>query len=275
MLLGGMTILSALVSAGICIGKQAGLQSLWLAPVCFLGSFLGCVLIAFLFLFVACGAVNQKKEQEHDSRFYRGILRVYISSLVTVVRVRLHVKGMEQIPQDGRFMLVCNHLSETDPVILLHLFRNFRLTFITKQENTGRFLIGPMMHKIMCQPINRENDREALKTIINCIRLIKEDEVSMGVFPEGYIKGDGLLHHFRSGVFKIAQKTNVPIVVCTLKNSESVFSNIRKLKPTDVDVHLVKTVLPEEYAGKNTVEIADMVYGLMAEDLGPELVAEE
>ena len=39
----------------------------------------------------------------------------------------------------------------------------------------------------MGQMLNRENDREALKTIVTCIRLLKDDEVSIGVFPEGGI----------------------------------------------------------------------------------------
>ena len=275
MLLGGIAVASGLVSAVVCIAAQAGLHSLWLAPVCFLGSALGFVILAFLFLWIACLLVDQRKPQEHDSRFYRTVMNLYISAIVKALRVHIHTKGSHRIPKQGRFVVVCNHLSETDPVILLHVMKGHQLAFITKRENTSKFLIGALMHKIMCQPINRENDREALKTIINSIRLIKEDEVSMGVFPEGYIKGDGLLHHFRSGVFKIAQKTKVPIVVCTVRNSPQIFKNIPKLKATEVYLNVVRTIQPEEYAEMNTVEIAQMVYELMAKDLGPELVAAE
>ena len=100
------------------------------------------------------------------------------------------------------------------------------------------------------------------------------DSVSM-IVSKGYIKGDGLLHHFRSGVFKIAQKANVPIVVCTMRNTAQVLTNAVKLKPTDIDLHLVKTIYPEEYAGMTTVELGNMVYQLMAEDLGPDRVSQE
>ena len=137
------------------------------------------------------------------------------------------------------------------------------------------FLVGKLMHKIMCQLINRENDREALKTIINCIRLIQEDVVSIAVFPEGYTSLDGLLHPFRSGVFKIAQKVNVPIVVCTLKNTSKVKINMPKLKPTDIHLHLVGVVQPGELEGLTTVDIANRVHAMMAEDLGPDLVLQE
>lgn len=275
MLFGGMTVLSILAAVGICIGSDAGLNSLWLAPVSFLGSFLSLFLIAFLFLLIACAFVDQGKEQKHDSRFYRTLTDLYVELALTVGQVRVHAKGLEQTPKEGRFLLVCNHLNEADPAILLKYFRKSQLAFIGKQETRNMFLVGPLMHKILCQPVNRGNDREALKTIINCIRLIKEDEVSVAVFPEGYIKPDRKLHHFRSGVFKIATKTGVPIVVCTLTNTQYIFKNFYRLKPTDIDLHLVKTIQPEEYAGMSTVELADTVYHMMAEDLGPERVSQE
>jgi len=172
-------------------------------------------------------------------------------------------------------LLVCNHLSLLDPVILLAYFRKSQLAFISKQENNSMFLVGKLMHKILCQLINRENDREALKTIIACIRLIQEDAVSVGVFPEGYIHGDELLHPFRSGVFKIAQKANVPIVVCTLQNTQKVKKNMPQLKPTDVHLHLVGVLQPEEFEGLTTVDIANRVHAMMVEDLGPDLVLPE
>ena len=275
MLLGIMVILSIMAAVGGCLGSGMGLHWLWLAPVSFVGSFLSLAILAFLVLWISSLLVDQNKEQKHDSRFYRGLVNLYIPLLKTVVGVRVHTTGLEQTPQSGRFLLVCNHLHEADPVLLLKYFRKSQLAFIGKQETKDMFIVGPVMHKIMCQMVNRENDREALKTILKCIQLIKEDEVSIGVFPEGYIKPDRKLHHFRSGVFKIATKTNVPIVVCTLTNTNHIIRNFLKLKPTDVELHLIKTVQPEEYAGMTTVEIADMIYKIMAEDLGPERVSQE
>ena len=107
-----------------------------------------------------------------------------------------------------------------------------------------------------------------MKTIVKCIQLIREDEVSIGVFPEGYTSKDGKLHPFRPGVFKIAQKTEVPIVICTIQNTRQIFPNLRKLKHTDVELHLVDVLQPEELKGKTTVEISNLVYEKMIADLG-------
>ena len=272
MLIGGILLLSALFAALMSIGAQ-GLSWLWIAPVSFLGGVVALAVLAFAFLWLMCQIVDQSKEQQHDSKFYRRMMKLYIAAIKTVVRLRIHTEGLEKTPKDGRFLLVCNHTSLADPVILLHCFADSQLAFISKRENADMFLVGKAMHKILCQTINRENDREALKTILKCIQIIKEDEASIAVFPEGYIHPDKKLHHFRSGVFKIAQKTQVPIVVCTLKNSPQVIPNIPKLKATDVELHLLDVIQPEQYAGMTTVALGNWVYQMMAEDLGPELVA--
>jgi 1-acyl-sn-glycerol-3-phosphate acyltransferase len=136
------------------------------------------------------------------------------------------------------------------------------------------FVIGPMMHKTLTQLIDRENDREALKTILRCIQILKEDKASVAVFPEGGIIEDYKLHHFRPGVFKIAQKAKVPIVVCTLKNTDHVMENVVHYRRSDVQLNLVTVIQPEEFAGITTVELAQRVHKIMADDLGPELVAE-
>ena len=271
MLLKGIALFSLLLSILIC--AVSGISWFWMLLMFVLLYLLG-IGIAFGFLWICCACVDMEKEQEEDSKFYRSIMYVYIEALISLVLIRLHTKGLEKTPREGRFLLVCNHLFVADPGIILHCFRKSQLAFITKKENLKLPFIAPIMHRILCQPIDRENDRSALKTILKCISLIKEDKVSIGVFPEGYTSKDGKLHPFRSGVFKIAQKTGVPIVVCTLQNTRMIFKNLAKLKKTDVEFHLVDVIMPEEYKGMSTVEISDCVYERMIQDLGETFRAE-
>ncbi len=274
MLIGVFSLLSALAAGGVCAAVDgfAGLGWLWILPAVFVGSFLLLAALWFLMMLLMAKAVDMEKPQNEDSRFYRWVITQLIDALVPLLRIHIHTQGLEQIPKDGRFLLVCNHLHDTDPVVLLWAFRNSGLAFISKREVDGMFLVGPFLHKILGQPINRENDREALKTILNCIRLIKEDKASVGVFPEGYVSKDHLLHPFRGGVFKIAQKAKVPVVVCTLRNTHHIYNNMPKWKPTHVHLHLVGVLPPQELEGVTAVEVAHRVHDMMAQDLGPELV---
>ena len=273
MLLGLLTVLSAVSAGLIFIGPGGG--SVWSLLLGFCGSFLLCLVVAFAFFFVMAQLVDVHKPQKQDSPFYRKMIHLYIDSILIVARVKLRVTGAEKMPKDGRILLVANHRDNLDPAFLLTAFREKQLAFISKREVQSFFLVGKVMHKIQCQPINRENDREALKTILNCIQIIKEDKASIAVFPEGYIYPDRKLHRFRHGVFKIATKTSVPIAVCTLRGTTQVLSSFKRLKPSQVEIRLLDVIYPEDYAQMTTVELGDKIYELMAADLGPELVSGE
>ena len=276
MLLLCIAVISLAAGAAVCFGcgAFATLAWLWMLPVSFLGVALGLLAVCFAILMVMCKLVDQNVPQEDDNKFYRIVADLIVESAFIVLRIHVKKTGLEKVPTDGRFMLICNHVNNSDPIILLNCLRKSQLAFISKRENSTMFVIGPMMHKLQCQLINRENDREALKTILRCIQILKEDKASVAVFPEGGIDDDLLLHHFRPGVFKIAQKANVPIVVCTLKNTKVVVKNLMKWKRSDVEMKVLEVIPAEELKGITTVDIADRCYNLMAADLGPDFIAE-
>lgn len=272
-------VLFALVSAAI-LGLPMGIFEnatwLWAYPLLSLGITLLELLVAFAYLMYLCKKSDVEQENETDDPHYRKVIEAYIDAVLPVLRISIHKKGMNKLPQEGRFLLVCNHCSNIDPILLLREFAGHQVAFIAKKEVKHMFVVGPMMHKIHGQFIDRENDREALKTILRCIKLLKEDQVSVGVFPEGRISiPDRKLHRFRPGVFKIAQKAGVPIVVCTMKNTKDVLPNMAKYRHSDVDLHLVEVIPAEELVGVTTTQIAERVYQMMAADLGPDHVAEE
>ncbi len=272
MLIKGLAAAALVLAVGICAAVPL---PLWWIPALFLGLDLALMLLAFGFLCLVCALVDLNKPQEHDSKFYRAVMNVYIKALMDLVLVRVHTRGLEKTPQQGRFLLVCNHLFIADPGILLHFFKQSQLSFITKQENVSLFVVGKMMHKILCQNLDRDNDRQALKVILKCVQLLRDDEVSVAVFPEGYTSKDGKLHHFRNGVFKIAQKAQVPIVVCTIQNTRQIFPNLRRLRHTDVELHLLDVIPAQELKGQTTAQIGSRVYEMMLADLGEQWRPEE
>ena len=277
MLMNSIRIVSVLSALLICFltGNFQSLHCLWVLPVSWFGVELLLVALAFLFLNIVCKIVDISKPQEHDSPFYRRVLNISAKTAMQLLRTRIHTEGLEKIPTDGRFLLVCNHLDIMDPVLLLWAFPKSQLAFISKKENSDMYLVGKLMHKTLSQLIDRDNDRAALRTILTCIRLIKEDQCSICVFPEGYTSLDGKLHHFRGGSFKIATKANVPIVVCTLQNTQRILRSAAHLHSVHVHLHLLDVITPEQYAGKTAVQISEEVHAMMLEDLGPDFILEE
>jgi 1-acyl-sn-glycerol-3-phosphate acyltransferase len=270
MLLLIITVLALLGAVGAFFG--GGILSGILA---FIGGWIGWLILAALVLLIAVALVDKDKEEENDSKFYRTLTHLWIEFVIAVGRVKVICKGAEKLPKDGRFLLVCNHQADIDPALLMHCFPKSQLAFIGKKETKDMPIIGSMMHKLLCQYVNRENDREALKTILRCIQIVKDDKVSVGVFPEGYVSLDGKLRHFRGGVFKIAQKANVPVVVCTLRDSKKAMDRLLKLKSSQTEVHLVEVISAEEAKSMSTVELGEKIYESMIADLGEEYRTDE
>ena len=271
MLLAVMLVLSCLGAFGICAlaGGFSSLAWLWILPVSFLAGFLICFLLAFLYLYLLCSRVDTSIPQEHDDPFFRKITTLYITSIIPFLRMKVHTCGLEKVPQNGRFLLVCNHLSIFDPVVLYGYFSGSQLAFVSKKENSDMLIIGKLMHRLMAQLINRENDREALKTILKCIQLLKDDEVSIALFPEGYTSKDHHLHHFRSGSLKIATKAKVPIVVCTIQGTDRIPSNIKHLRSSPIELHLLDVLDADQLQGCTATDIGERIYRMMAADLDP------
>ena len=259
--------------AAVAVGLAAA--SVWAGIGVFFGAFLLQALAAFLYLLYLCSRVDQSVPQEEDDPHYRAVTNLILESVLPILQIHIHKNGMEKVPQSGRFLLVCNHCNDSDPIILMRVFAKYQMAFVSKKENSTMFVIGPMMHKLQCQLLNRENDREALKTILKCIQILKEDKASVAVFPEGGILSeDGKLHHFKPGVFKIAQRAGVPVVVCTLKNTKDVVHNLLRLKPSHVVLDVLDVISVDTVKSMKTVEIAEMAHGIMAKNLGPELISD-
>lgn len=81
MLLTCLAILSAAVAVLIC--ALAGISFWWL-PLLLLGCFLGCVAVAFGFLWLMCAIVDTGKPQEKYNKFYQKLAKVYIKALLLV-----------------------------------------------------------------------------------------------------------------------------------------------------------------------------------------------
>ena len=277
MLLRGFGVISLAVGTVLCLllGSFESWAWFWQLPLFALGTLVLLLLGAFLYLLLLSSRVDLDKEQEEDDPHYRKVLELYLESALPVLRVHIRSTGLDKVPSDRRFLLVCNHCNNIDPILIMDQLAGHQLAFIAKKEVRDMFLVGKVMHALLCQLIDRENDREALKTILKCIKLLKEDKASVGVFPEGYIKPDRKLHHFRAGVFKIAQKARVPIVVCTLKGTANAIDNLLHYRPSDIRFSVLRVLEPESFADKKTVEIAQEIYHMMAQDLGPENVSQD
>ena len=212
------------------------------------------------FVFILSLFVNTKKEYEKDSKIYRMFLNVYTWLMMRGLWIKVRVKGEERIPNDTRFLLVGNHRSNFDPILTWYALKQYNVAFISKEDNFKIPIFGRIIRRCCFMSIDRENPNNAIKTINRASELLKSDEVSVGVYPEGTRnKSDGLLP-FHNGVFKIAQKADVPIVVLKVEGTENIHKRV-PWKPSHITLNVVRVIDKETVKALHTHEIGEIVKG--------------
>ncbi len=243
--------------------------SWWLVPVLLIGFLLTFIILHFLWLILSFAFVKLDSDNEKGAKYYRFVLKSTLPLILSVARVKINLTGvdLDKVPTDRRMMFVCNHQHDFDPVIIWSVFPENDIGFIGKKEiyKTMPF-IAKVMHKLYGLPIDRENNREAAKTIIKAINYVKEDKASIAVFPEGYTSRECELLPFRNGAFKIALKPKVPIVVCTLNGTREIPKRM-VWRGCTVDFKVIDVIYPEDYEGMDTTAIGDKIHQQMQEAL--------
>ena len=237
----------------------------WFIILWVLLGIIGLFLAYILLIIISSLLVNTKKEFNQESKYYRWLLNSSTFLMTKFARIKLHTTGMDQLPE-GRFLMVCNHRSKFDPILSWLVFGDRQLSFISKPENFKVPIYGNIIHRLCFMPIDRENPRNAVKTINRAVDLIKRDVASVGVYPEGTRNyGEGLLP-FHNAMFKIAQKAHVPVVVVTAKNTYDIQKNF-PLHRSDVYIDVVKVISADEVGSLKTNVLGDMARDVMLKNL--------
>ncbi len=129
---------------------------------------------------------------------------------------RLEVKGMEQVPDHGAALVVCNHVSYMDAVLVMGAL-----------PRPARFV---MYYKIFQQPLTnivfraaraipiagiKENEALMEEAFARIDAALAEGEI-VGIFPEGALTTDGEIAQFKKGVERILATRPVPVVPMAL-----------------------------------------------------------
>ena len=239
-------------------------HSWWLVPLA-----LVCVFVALIILHVAIFALSivtvNLNKPPRDTNFFRLLVKGFLQLALPILRVKVHITGQDKIPTDEPFLLVCNHIHDLDPAIIYYAVPDARLAFIGKKEVRDLFpFIYKALHKLSGLPIDRENNREAAKTIISAVQLIKNKTNSVAIFPEGYVSKSGELLPMRNGAFKIATKANCKIVVCALWGTKDIPKNLLRRK-TDIYFDVLGVI--DTVDNNHTVEIGDQIHEMMQASL--------
>lgn len=122
---------------------------------------------------------------------------------------RFRVTGREHLPWKGAAVIVANHASLVDILVLYGLFRPFK--WVSKAE-LGRVPFVGWMLWLNDYVLVKRGDRESIKHMLDHCRRHLAAGSPLLMFPEGTRTPDGRLQPFKEGGFKLAAEHGVPVI---------------------------------------------------------------
>ncbi|MFH1655596.1 MAG: lysophospholipid acyltransferase family protein [Candidatus Omnitrophota bacterium] len=147
-------------------------------------------------------------------------LTVFLGIVFLKIFSRLQVKGKKSIPESGSFILVSNHVSLLDPLILGAVSHR-KLNSMAKEELFSNFLSSFWMRNIKAFPVKRKS--HDVGAIREALRRIKSGEPLL-MFPEGGRSANGEILDAQPGAGMLAAHTGVPILPVFIKGSREVLT---------------------------------------------------
>jgi 1-acyl-sn-glycerol-3-phosphate acyltransferase len=153
----------------------------------------------------------------------------FLSWILTHVIYRFRVKGEEHIPTEGAAILVCNHVSFVDAVLLMAASPR-PIRFIMDHRIFAIPVLGWLFHLCKAIPIApQREDPAAYENAFAQANAVLADGQLLCIFPEGALTRDGALAEFKGGIMKVLAAHPVPVVPLALQNLwGSFFSRIEK-----------------------------------------------
>ena len=218
------------------------------------------------FLVILSLFVDTEKLNKKFDKFYNAVIALTLRIAISACNVKVIIEGEEKIPKE-RFVLVQNHRAMFDPMVSLAYLWKHEIGFISKPENYKLPVINKFMHRICCIPIDRENARNAVKSINAAAENVKNNVCSMAIYPEGTRARDKAMLPLHAGSFKIATKSGAPIVITTVDNTNLVHRNA-PFKRTVITLRVCEVISAEEVSVLGTAELSEKTREIMCKSLG-------
>jgi 1-acyl-sn-glycerol-3-phosphate acyltransferase len=176
---------------------------------------------------------------------------------------RTSVRNRERLRNDTAYVIVSNHQSLLDILVLFRLYRHFK--WVSKEEIFRLPFIGWNMALNRYIRIRRGDPKDAVRMMAACGEAL-ETGSSIMIFPEGTRSLDGELRDFRHGAFTLALRHHVPILPIVLDGTLDALPKHGVTSPgADIVIQVLDPIPVDGFSDLDTLR--DHVRGVMAETL--------
>lgn len=215
--------------------------------------------------------VRHKEEYTEEQRYLEIKRTINIVKNASLVRTKVY--GEENLPAEGGYIMYSNHQGKFDALGLFYAHKK-PCSVVMDERKSNQALTKQIMALCDGKTLKLNDPRSGLKTIFEMA-----DEVTQGrkfiIFPEGgYRHNKNTLQEFKPGCFKASIKSKSPIVPVALVDSYRVYEGI-EFGIITTQVHFLPPIPYEEYLGKSTTEIAQIVRDRIEEKINSVLEAKK
>jgi 1-acyl-sn-glycerol-3-phosphate acyltransferase len=173
----------------------------------------------------------------------------------------VRVRNRGRIRDDATYVLVANHQSLLDILVLFRLYKHFK--WVSKQSIFRVPFIGWNMTLNRYIAIRRGDRSDAQRMMAACGAAL-EGGSSIMIFPEGTRSRDGELHDFRHGAFTLARRHHVPILPIVLDGTLDALPKhgLTLRQRADIVIQVLEPIASDAYP--DTEALRDHAHQVMA-----------
>lgn len=160
---------------------------------------------------------------EKTYSLFFNIARLWARFILIGMGFRYSINGTENFEVGKSYMLVANHTSMTDIMLMLLSVKNHPFVFVGKKELVKIPIFG-FIYKRVCILVDRENSKSRFAVFERAQNRIQQG-LSICIFPEGGVPEESvLLDEFKDGAFRIAIEHQLTIIPITFYDNKKRFS---------------------------------------------------
>ena len=184
-------------------------------------------------------------------------------------RIRLDVQNIQNLREAERsgkcFLLVSNHLSDLDPLMVI-AFSERPISFIAKKEIRKFPFIGAALRSIDGIFMDRSDLRQSVSAMRLCAERIKSGYCSYAIYPEGTRnrEPEGPLPEYHPGSFEPAFRSGSDIVCLAIYGTQRPFHASADYPSCPVEFDFFDYIKADELKGKTTIEAAEEIHARTA-----------
>ena len=191
--------------------------------------------------------LNKYSVRPKAVRYLLGYLALFLGSVLAKIKI----KGSENIPKKGPFIVACNHFNRLDPPFVIYAIKK-PINFLMASDQPrveAQIMWAPWLYGFI--PANRQNI--APTTIKKSLAAIKKGEV-VGIFPEGAAT-EHFIRPAKNGAAYLAMKTGIQILPMSLIGMDNIWNNLFKGVRSKLQINIgepfLSKSLPKERIERN------------------------